>query len=151
MILVHHVYQIALSIMMKVKKKKVVPFCFLNNPFLTWKFNYDWKCLVVQNPVVSLLFSEIISGSSGGCHFAIWRKFNLLKITMLTFLVKEKKKKQVAFWAVYFWRIHEKVSSQILSSNIKVSVLTKYKALRGTFVQKPLFKGKTLVRLRDEV
>ena len=46
----------------------VVPFCFLNNPFLTGKFDYDWKCLVVQNPVVSLLVSEIISGSSGGCH-----------------------------------------------------------------------------------
>ena len=46
----------------------VVPFCFLNNPFLTWKFDYDWKWLVVQNPVLSLSFSEIISGSSGGCH-----------------------------------------------------------------------------------
>ena len=69
MILVHHVYQIALSTIMKVNKKnKLFPF-FSVQPIL------DFENLITtgngyftKNPVVSLLFSEIISGSSGGCH-----------------------------------------------------------------------------------
>ena len=63
----------------------------------------------------------------------------------------EKKKNHVAFRGVYFWRIHEKVLSQISFWNLKDSVLTECETLRGTFVQKPLFKGTTLVTLRDEV
>ena len=74
-----------------------------------------------------------------------------IKITKLTFLMKKKKKNQVALRGVYFWRILEKVLSQISFSTLKVSVLTGYKALRGTFVQKPLFKGRTLLALRDKV
>ena len=70
---------------------------------------------------------------------------------MLTFLVKKKKNKQVAFRGVYFWRIHEKVLSHFSFSKLKVSALTGYKALRGTFVQKPLFKGRKLLTLRDKV